>query len=158
MKGRKPKPTHLKLVTGNAGKRPLPTKEAKPALELPMPPPELSDDAKVEWGRVSGELYCVGLLTKIDRATLAAYCQAYGRWMEAERALTAMKSNAFGGMLLKTGNGGVMVNPLLKVAERAMNDMVRIAAEFGMSPSSRSRIEASAPAGQIDDPAAEFFG
>jgi len=156
MKGRKPTPTHLRLVKGNAGKRPLPKGEAKPALELPMPPTELNDDAKVEWGRVSGELYRVGLLSKVDRAALAAYCQAYGRWMEAERALTAMRSNAFGGMLLKTGNGSVMVNPLLKVAERAMNDMVKIAAEFGMTPSARSRIEA-APKLQENDPLAKFL-
>ena len=96
------------------------------------------------------------VLSKVDRAALAAYCQAYGRWMEAERALTAMKSNAFGGMLLKTGNGSVMVNPVLKVAERAMNDMVKIAAEFGMTPSARSRIEA-APKLQENDPLAKFL-
>ena len=160
MKGRKPKPTHLRLVTGNAGKRPIPKGEAKPALELPMPPPELSDDAKVEWGRVSAELYRVGLLSKIDRAALAAYCQAYGRWMQAERALARMAASdpIMNGLLIKTSNGNAIQNPLVGTANKAMNDMVRIAVEFGMTPSARSRIEASAPVGQSNDPAAEFFG
>jgi hypothetical protein len=75
--------------------------EAKPALSLPTPPPELSDDAKVEWGRVSEEPYRVGLLSKIDCASLAAYCQAYGRWMQADRALTRMSNND------PVSNGGI---------------------------------------------------
>jgi phage terminase small subunit len=93
VRGAKPKPTHLKLVQGNPGKRSLNKAEAKPALSLPTPPTELNDDAKVECGSVSDELYRVGPLSKIDRASLAAYCQAYGRWMQAERALTRMANN-----------------------------------------------------------------
>lgn len=159
MKGRKPKPTHLRLITGNAGKRPLPKSEAKPVAELPMPPTELCDDAKVEWGRVSAELYRVGLLSRIDRATLSAYCQAYGRWMVAERAITRMAASdpVTNGLLIKTKNGNAIQNPLVGTANKAMNDMVRIAAEFGMTPSARSRIEATAPVDDKDDPARKFF-
>ena len=83
-RGRKPKPTHLKLVTGNPGKRALNENEPKPELSLPSPPPHLDDEAKVEWGRVSERLYALGCLAEIDRAALAAYCQAYSRWVRAE--------------------------------------------------------------------------
>lgn len=41
-----------------------------------------------EWKRIAEALNRIGLLTQVDRAALAAYCQAYGRWMEAERKLT----------------------------------------------------------------------
>ncbi len=88
--GRKPKPTALKLVTGNPGKRPLPKKEAVVALSEPTPPAFLCDDAKVEWGRVCSALYAAGLMTELDRAALAAYCAAYGRWAQAERAINRM--------------------------------------------------------------------
>lgn len=160
MKGPRPTPTHLRLVKGNPGRRPLPKKEAKPQFELPMPPPELSDDAKVEWGRVSGELYRCGLLSRIDRAALAAYCQAYGRWMQAERAIARMAASdpITSGLMIKTSNGNVIQNPLVGTANKAMNDMMRVAAEFGMTPSARSRIETNAPAERDKDPAAEFFG
>jgi phage terminase small subunit len=86
-RGRKPKPTHLKVVTGNPGKRQINENEPQPDLSIPAPPPHLSDEAKVEWGRVCDQLYRLKLLSDIDRASLAAYAQAYGRWVQAERAL-----------------------------------------------------------------------
>ena len=147
IRGRKPKPTHLKLVTGNAGKRPLLKMEAKINPAIPMPPPFLSDIAKVEWGRVSEELFTVGLLTNLDRGVLAAYCQSYGRWKTAEDALAKMaeRDTLTNGMLIKTTNGNAIQNPLIGIANKAEADMVRYAAEFGMSPSARSRITATPP-------------
>ena len=43
MRGRKPSPTHLKLVKGNPGKRPLNVSEPEPEAVLPCPPAELCD-------------------------------------------------------------------------------------------------------------------
>jgi P27 family predicted phage terminase small subunit len=158
MRGRKPKPTHLKLVAGNAGKRPLNKAEPKHALSIPSPPAELSDDAKVEWGRVAERLYRAGTLTEVDRSALAAYCQAYGRWIQAERTLAklAEADKATGGLLIKTSNGNAIQNPLVGIANKAASDMVRYAAEFGMTPSARSRIKAEGQA--PGDEADQFFG
>jgi P27 family predicted phage terminase small subunit len=155
--GTRPKPTHLKLVTGNPGKRPLPTAEARVAPALPSPPPHLSDDAKVEWSRVSEELYKAGLLSSLDRAALAAYCQAHGRWSQAERAIAEMgkRDMLTGGLMIKTSNGNAIQNPLVGTANKAMSDMVRYAAEFGMTPSARTSITATPPDGK--DPAAEYL-
>jgi P27 family predicted phage terminase small subunit len=142
-RGRKPTPTHLKLVNGNPGKRAINKREAKPPLAEPTPPPHLSDDAKVEWGRVMAHLLRCGLMSEIDRAGLAAYCQAYGRWVQAERALDAagkvdpMKT---GGLLTTTTNGNIVQSALVGIANTALALMMKAAAEFGMTPSSRSRI------------------
>ena len=156
--GRKPKPTHLKLVTGNPGKRALPKAEAKVPPALPSPPPHLSDEAKAEWGRVAAELFQIGLLSGVDRAALAAYCQAYARWVQAERAIAEMakRDQLTGGLMIKTTNGNAIQNPLVGTANKAAADMVRYAAEFGMTPSARSRINAEPPAGE-QDPAAAYF-
>lgn len=142
-RGRKPKPTHLKLVTGNPGKRALAKREAKPPLSEPTPPPHLCDDAKVEWGRVIGTLVSCGLMTQIDRAALAAYCQAYGRWVQAERALARMseKDPNTHALMVKTINGNAIQNPLVGTANKALELMMKAAAEFGMTPSARSRID-----------------
>jgi P27 family predicted phage terminase small subunit len=142
MRGRKPKPTYLKLLNGNPGKRALNEQEPKPEAALPTPPAELCEDAKLEWERVAPLLHQLGTLCEIDRAALAAYCQAYGRWLKAERAIAIMaeRDQLTSGLMIKTTNGNPIQNSLVGIANRAMVDMVRYAAEFGMTPSARSRI------------------
>ena len=157
--GRKPTPTALKLVKGNPGKRAINKKEAKIDLSEPTPPSFLSDDAKVEWGRVVSILYAVGLMTELDRAALAAYAQAYGRWAQAERALARMaaKDELNSALMIKTSNGNAVQNPLVGIANKAKADMVRYALEFGMSPSARSKVDAK-PEDEKKDRLKEFFG
>src|SRR5438067_3785806 len=77
MRGRRPKPTRLKMLTGNPGKRPLNHDEPRPEANIPECPPELGPLARQEWDRLVGELAALRLLTNLDRAALAAYCGAY---------------------------------------------------------------------------------
>src|SRR5205085_7950964 len=77
MRGRRPKPTRLKMLTGNPGKRPLNQDEPKPEASIPDCPPELSPAARQEWDRLAAELGALRMLTNLDRAALAAYCTAY---------------------------------------------------------------------------------
>jgi P27 family predicted phage terminase small subunit len=137
VKGPPPLPTHLKVVSGNRGKRPLNKAEPKPETRIPKPPEELSAEALEEWKRIAPLLLAAGMITVIDRAALAAYCQSYGRWAQAERALAA------GELVIKTVRGNLVYNPLVRIANKAMADMVRFAAEFGMTPSGRSRVKVS---------------
>ena len=87
MRGAKPKPTNLKILQGNPGKRPLNKREPKPKLLIPDVPDHLTQSARDEWDRVSRELYMLGLLSSIDRSALAGYCQAYSRWVDAEEGI-----------------------------------------------------------------------
>jgi len=142
-------PTRLALVRGRpAHKLPKPDKEIRAPIEEPTPPAHLSDEAKVEWGRVVSVLVQLKLMTRIDRASLAAYCQAYGRWVQAERALAAMaeKDLLTRALMIKTTGGNAIQNPLVGIANKAMADMVRYAAEFGMTPSARTRLQSGSAA------------
>jgi P27 family predicted phage terminase small subunit len=154
--GRKPKPTHLKLITGNPGGRKLNRAEPRPGPLLPDAPAELSKDGLTEWKRVARRLLAAGMLTAIDRGVLAAYCQAYGRWVLAERILAelARRNPGTGGLLIKTSNGNTIQNPIVGTANKAMSDMVRYAAELGMTPSARSRVRLD---DEHDDDPAGFF-
>lgn len=158
-RGRKPRPTHLKLVEGNPGKRPLNKKEAKPVVPLTMPdPPEfLNEEGKREWFRRGPDLLRLGILTEADVAPFAAYCQAYGRWHAAELTLIEMGRSDLltGAMLINTKGGNTIQNPMLGVANRAQEQMTRLAAEFGMTPSARSRINVDELA---NDPLALLLG
>ena len=104
-------------------------------------------------------LHKIGLLSEVDRAALAAYAQAYGRWVQAERAIARMaeKDQLTGGLMIKTSNGNAIQNPLVGTANKAASDMMRYAAEFGMTPSARTRIEPQA-SDKNADPADRFFG
>ena len=136
MRGRKPKPTKLKELAGNPGKRPLNSSEPQPPVpdRSPYAPRHLNDDAKKEWRRIVGLLMELGLYTDLDYAALAMYCQAWGRWVQVERALAKQD------LILTGSEGGLYQNPMLHVANKAWDQMRKILAEFGLSPSSRSRL------------------
>jgi P27 family predicted phage terminase small subunit len=87
----------------------------------------------------------MGLLSKIDRAALALFCQAWARWVEAEEALKRY------GVMVKSPNGFPMQSPYLAVANKAMEQMRALLAEFGMSPSSRTRVHATPQVDEEDE-------
>jgi len=57
----------------------------------------------------------------------------------------------------KTKHGNLIINPLVGLANKAMNDMVRIGCELGLSPSARSRVTATPPPSPNDEAAAYFL-
>ena len=134
--GPPPIPLIVHRMRGNPSKKKLPT-GPKPALlpKCPEPPSFLSAYACDEWWRVAPELWALGLLSVLDTACLAAYCQTYSRWREAEKALAHD-----GGLLIKTQDGNARRYPLVKIAADAAADMVRFANEFGLTAVARSRL------------------
>ena len=110
MRGRKPKPTRLKLIEGNRGKRPLNPREPRPQPKVPTCPAHLCPAAKAEWKRLARELFLLGIVMDLDRAALAAYSQAYGRWAEAERKLKDTP------VLIKLPSGYIQPSPWLGIA------------------------------------------
>ena len=139
MRGRKPKPTNVKRLEGNPGKRPLNENEPQPVTDRTTPPSHLSPEAKTEWRRIYPELHAMGLANKVDRAALAAYCQVYGRWAKYERIVSEK------GELYKTAQGNIQTSPALWVVNKALEQMYKYLTEFGMTPASRSRIQTSEP-------------
>ena len=144
MKGRKPQPTALRRANGNPGKRAWNHAEPVPPEGLPDCPPHLSELAQAEWARIAWDLHVTGVLTTVDRAALAAYCQCYGRWAEAEEKLRESPT------LIRTPSGYVQQNPWLSVANKQLELMGRYMAELGITPASRSRIAIATPADAVD--------
>jgi len=134
MKGRKPKPKAMKILAGTFREdRANPHEPVAPAA-VPDCPLHLSDDARQEWFRVCGVLAKMGILSEHYRTPLAMYCAAYARWANAEKEVRE------GGEIVKSPNGYPIQNPYLAVANKAMEQMIKLAPEFGMSPSSLSRV------------------
>ena len=149
MAGRPPKPTKLKILQGNPGKRPLPRGEPRPTAGIPTRPGWLSPEAKREWNRVVGELAELGLLAKIDRALISAYCQCWAMYVDA------IKDIAANGTMFVTDKGYVGQRPSVAIAARMLEKMNQLSAKFGFTPADRSKM--AMPELKEEDPFAEFL-
>lgn len=136
MPGRKPKPTALSIVQGNPGKRPLPKNEPKPKAVAPNAPAVLSVEAKKHWRIVVKQLHASKLMTRLDIDALVIYCESYARWVDAVDQLREE------GLIIKSPQGYSVQNPLLSISNKAFDQMRAMLVEFGMTPSSRTKVTA----------------
>jgi len=144
-RGRKPKPTALKKLEGNPGKRPLNENEPKPKIAISGCPDWLDNEAKEEWERMGSILQNMGILTEIDTTAFAGYCQAYARWKEAEKFLSQY------GSTFKTPNGYLQQVPQVSIAQTNLKLVLKFCEQFGLTPSARSRIVVNKPVEDTDD-------
>ena len=145
-RGRKPTPTAIKELEGNPGKRTLNDKEPKPAKKAPPCPKWLEPEAKKEWRRLAKQMESIGILTDVDMAAFASYCQAYARWKEAEEFITQH------GSIFQTPSGYVQQVPQVSIAQQNLKIMQSFCSEFGLTPATRSRIIAGGSGDESDDP------
>lgn len=145
MRGRKPTPTALKLISGNPGKRKLRTDEFRPYAEVPRAPKHLKGEALKEWKRVTSELDRYGMISAVDRGALAMLCTCWARYVSAEEMIEKAAAQAPGsyGMFVKTPNNFAIQSPWLAVSNKAMEQYKVFCAEFGLTPSARSRLPTS---------------
>ena len=142
-RGPKPKPTKLKILQGNPGKRPLNRREPQPHRGIPPCPAWLAPAAKTEWRRIAPELHRLGLLATVDLGVLSGYCQAWARWAEAEKFLEEHGTT----MTLRNDKGEirwVQAVPQVGIAVKMLEKVRQFGAELGLSPSSGTRLEAEA--------------
>lgn len=136
-RGRKPKPTALKILEGNPGKRPINGSEPVPPKGGLKCPTWLLPEAKKEWKRLASSLEVMGVLTMADLTAFSGYCQAYARWREAEEFLTQH------GSIFKTPSGYVQQVPQVSIAQQNLKIMQSFCTEFGLTPACRARIIAA---------------
>lgn len=146
IRGRKTKPTALKVLEGNPGKRPLNDREPVPPKATLKCPAWLLPEAKKEWKRLAPALEAMGVLTMADLTAFEGYCQAYARWKEAEAFITQH------GSIFQTPSGYVQQVPQVSIAQQNLKIMQSFCSEFGLTPATRARIIAG---GGSEDGASE---
>ena len=151
MRGRKTKPSALKELEGNPGKRAINHQEPKPNVAIPECPAHLKGAARTEWKRITEELLALKLITKIDRAALAICCTA---WADYVKACNKLEKE---GEVMISDQGGMYQNPWFAIKKRSMDQVMKFYAEFGMSPSSRTRLKVETPT-EEDEMAGFLFG
>jgi phage terminase small subunit len=76
MRGPRPVPSRLKALQGNPGHRRVNPAEPQLDSQVPACPSWLTGEARAEWDRKVAELVPLGMLTAVDGAALAHYCQS----------------------------------------------------------------------------------
>lgn len=143
--GHNRKPTNLKVLEGNPGKRPLPKNEPKPAPIAPKCPSWLPAAGKRLWKQLAPKLSALGLFTEVDGAAFAAMCLHWALLTEA-----AVDLKRRGAVVDSAREDGAMVkNPSLQVLRDNSSAFAQYAARFGLTPQDRCRI--SVPGAETDD-------
>jgi P27 family predicted phage terminase small subunit len=151
--GRKPKPTKLKVVQGNAGKRKLNDKEpeAESLNDVPKAPDWMPEHAKGIWDRAAAWLVGAKILTKQDLHNLESFAMAYARWRQAQDHVTE-----HGITVENPSSGALQKNPALTVINEANRQMVVFGSALGLDPASRARL--ATQGGDEENPFADLLG
>lgn len=113
-RGPKPKPTALKVLDGTRADRINDLEPVYPVpAGVPEPPEWLESYSKSLWRRLAPLLHGQGILTEADLPAFENLCDLYHRWRTYRDDLSARK------------------------------EYNRLLTEFGLTPSSRSRIKAT---------------
>lgn len=148
-RGPAPKPTALKVLAGNPGKRQLNDREPKPDARLPRCPSWLEAEAKREWKRICDGMP-TGVLTSVDRGALAQYCQAWSDFVAASKLLKTVDDHC-----QVTANGNAQLHPRSLVLRSSSERLIRLGGLLGLNPSARSRIRMEAE--EQKNPLEEFL-
>jgi P27 family predicted phage terminase small subunit len=147
-------PTHLKLVTGNPGKRAMPKNEPKPKRKMPARPPHLSEGAKKAWNQLSKLLFRMGVLTEADGFALEQLCETRAEILEAQQ--TIAEEGRYQHVTTKAGGEMIRLHPAVTQkgdAERRYRAWLN---EFGLTPAARSKVKA-AEENDPEDPTEKYF-
>ena len=118
--------------------------EPVPDGGMPERPKFLTGPAKKEWERLAPILYEKGVLTTWDMTTFAQYCFHWGEWVSLGRAIKkakAGKKDLRSRYTAITSKGGECLDVLVQAQLKALAASRSMAIEFGLTPSSRTRIK-----------------
>lgn len=160
-RGPQPLPTNVHLLRGNPSKKSAADllDDFNPEVEIPSAPKWIWPEARKEWRRIGAELQRYGLVSKLDRAALVLYCQAWAKLVWAEtmlsRAMAAAEEKRLAaevageewkggdGIMVPSPNGALVYSHHWVVQRRSAQEVHWYLQSFGLSPSSRARVTVS---------------
>ena len=142
LRGPARKPTALKVLNGNPGRRPINDQEPVFDPGKPTPPSYLPAEAKKEWRRIMPQLLRNGLFTVVDVPALVIYCKAWAHYLACEEYIA------------KHGYGYPVIDektkklkyigqfPQVSISRNSVGIIDKFAGKFGLTPSDRSSLKA----------------
>jgi phage terminase small subunit len=160
--GRLRTPTAIRKMNGNPSGRPFPANEPDYGFSAVRPPCALSPAAKKHWDFLTEKMTQAGVLKTVDSYGLATLCEDIALAETLRRDFRAMVTAAeqhakdrgmsikgrATGMVVQSVGGRRLLSTLNEIEGRNLLKL----REYGMTPASRSRVEASGGAGGVVDP------
>lgn len=150
-KGRKPKPTALKLLDGTRKDR-VNSSEPTATPGLAKPPAHLGKVARAKWKQLAKD---VTWFATVDGDAVALYCLAWANSVEALAMIGPSDAKGKTGMVLKSVEGGLYQNPWVPIYNKAVEQLCKLGAVLGLNPSDRSRMKMDT--GSKDDDELDAF-
>lgn len=141
--GRPPKPSRIRELEGNRGRRPIPKGLHIPGQ--PIAPDYFDDEQKYLWRQIEHAMPA-GVLTMADTQVLERMTVAWATFRECCRKIANLS------MFARGSTGQLAMSPLVKIQALAAREMHQAGEVLGLSPVARARI--SAPESIDDDPLA----
>lgn len=149
MKGRKPKPTALRIAEGNRGKRPLPVNEPAAVEGELSCPPDMPQVAAEHWRWIVDQVRALGIFSTSDAGMYEACARQYAQWRMLQR-------EAESAVFVTGVEGNQLPNPAVRMARDALALLRACYAEMGLSATSRARVAKSGGGPKGEDSIADF--
>ncbi|MFU0964058.1 phage terminase small subunit P27 family [Kluyvera ascorbata] len=161
MSGPPKTPTHLRLVRGNPSKRPINNNEPQPPKGGPPVPKHFDKQGKYWFKRMAEELDAIGVISQLDARALELLVEAYTEYrhhcetLDREGYTYAVYSDDDADEGKEREIRMIKPHPAAMMKADAWKRLRAMLAEFGMTPSSRSKVSKDKP--DDDDLLSQFL-
>jgi P27 family predicted phage terminase small subunit len=161
------KPTQLRILQGNPGKRSLNTDEPKPPrAQASEPPADLDAAAQEIWIENVPRLEALGLLSVLDLATFWRYCDLRSKFKKAKDFLD--KNGFCYAIYHEQTEGEIAAHakprlkymaqfPQVNIYSQLSKEITRLEQNFGMTPASRAGLNVIPPENQTGETTEDFL-
>ena len=133
-------PTELKKQRGTLRKDRLNENEPKLPSVIPPIPTWLSEDGQKAFSELSNLLHDMSVLTQADELALTLLCDAYSEYKNAKEVVNQLGATME--VTSREGNSKSVIRPEVQIANQSFVRVFQLLKEFGLTPSSRAKVNA----------------
>jgi P27 family predicted phage terminase small subunit len=146
--GRPRKPTNLKIIEGNRGRRKLdPASEPQPVVGVPDMPSDMPERSQKLWLTLVPELDRLNLLTLVDSTALEGAVRAYAQAISADILIEKIQQKVSGPDAAH--NDFYQLSIMMSASKKAWTQWKSFCTEFGLTPAARGRLSVVNPTGSL---------
>jgi P27 family predicted phage terminase small subunit len=148
-------PTEIKRQRGTLRDDRTNPNEPQSPLAIPPVPTWLSEEGQKSFVELSTLLHDMSVLTQADEVSLTLLCDAYGDYKQAKEVINTLGPTQ--DVTSREGHTKSIQRPEVVIANQAFVRVFQLLKEFGLTPSSRAKVNAIENQGKTPDIKIENF-